>query len=134
MAQAGRDIYQRFELQVRTPKRRILLDAFLPAPDSLESSVAPQSPPSLPVPEMSTEEMSLYRPRERDEEPPAAEPKPRPRRKAAAPGKKKETPKSLQEEIAEFMNRDQAGLAPGDDLSASISSALDPNLEPEPKD
>jgi len=49
MAASGKDIYQRFELEVRTPKRRILLDAFLPAPESLPSSVTPQAPPPLPV-------------------------------------------------------------------------------------
>lgn len=131
MAASGKDLYQGFELQVRTPKKRTLLDAFLPAPESLESSVAPQAPPPLPVPEMSPEEMSFYRPRERDEEP-AEEPKPRARKKAAP--KKKETPKSLQDEIAEFMNRDGAGLAPDDDLGHSISSALDPKPDPEKKD
>ena len=132
MAASGKDIYQRFELLVRTPKRRILLDAFLPAPESLPSSVAPQALPPLPGPEMSPEEMNLYRPRERDEEPPAADPRPRTQRRKAAP-KKKEAAKSLQDEIAEFMNRDGAALAPEDDLSASISSALDPKPDPEKK-
>ena len=133
MAASGKDIYQRFELEVRTPKRRILLDAFLPAPESLPSSVAPQAPPPLPVPQMSPEEMNLYRPRERDEEPPAEDRGPRAQRRKAAP-KKKDAPKSLQDEVAEFMNRDGAGLAPDDDLSASISSALDPAPDPEKKD
>jgi hypothetical protein len=76
--------------------------------------------------------MNLYRPLERDEEPPAADPKPRTQRRKAAP-KKKEAAKSLQDEIAEFMNRDGAALAPEDDLSASISSALDPKPDPEKK-
>lgn len=133
MASPGRDIYQRFELQVRTPKKRTLLDAFLPAPESLESSVTPQAPPPLPVPEMSPEEMSFYRPRDRDDEP-EEEPKPRPKKKSASKKKRDEAPKSLQDEIAEFMNRDGAGLAPDDDLSASISSALDPKPDPEKKD
>jgi len=119
-----KDIYQRFELVVRTPKRRILLDAFLPAPQTLESSVTPKEVPPLPAPEMSPEEMNLYRPRERDDQEPAPEPKPRAKRKVAA--KKKETPKSLSEEIAEFMSRDQGALAPDDDLAASIDSALNP--------
>ncbi|MBI1950297.1 MAG: hypothetical protein HYS34_02920 [Acidobacteria bacterium] len=133
MAAPGKDIYQRFELEVRTPKRRILLDAFLPAPESLPSSVAPQAPPPLPVPEMSPEEMNLYRPREREEEPPAEDRRPRAPRRKSAP-KRKDAPKSLQDEIAEFMNRDGASLAPDDDLSASISSALDPGPDPEKKD
>jgi len=127
-----KDIYQRFELVVRTPKRRILLDAFLPAPGTLESSVTPKEPPPLPVPEMTPEEMNLYRPRERDEDETAPEPKPRPKRKTAA--KKKEAPMSLQDEIAEFMNRDRPALAPDDDLTASIDSALDPKTGPDKKD
>ena len=132
MAPSGRDIYQRFELQVRTPKKRALLDAFLPAPESLESSVAPQTPPPMPVPEMSPEEMSYYTSRrDRDDEAPIEEPKPRARKKVAP--KKKEVAKSLKDEIAEFMSRDGAGLAPDDDLSASISSALDPKPDPEKK-
>ena len=132
MGRDDKDIYQRFELVVRTPKRRILLDAFLPAPGTLESSVTPKEPPPLPIPEMTPEEMNLYRPRARDEEEPAPEPKPRARRKTAL--KKKEAPKSLQEEVAEFMKRDQTALAPDDDLTASINSALDPKLDPDKKD
>ncbi len=131
MGRDDKDIYQRFELVVRTPKRRILLDAFLPAPGSLESSVTLKEPPPLPVPEMTPEEMNLYRPRERDEDP-APEAKPRPKRKTAA--KKKEAPMSLQDEIAEFMNRDRPALAPDDDLTASIDSALDPKPGPDKKD
>ncbi len=131
MGRDDKDIYQRFELVVRTPKRRILLDAFLPAPGSLESSVTLKEPPPLPVPEMTPEEMNLYRPRERDEDP-APEPKPRPKRKTAV--KKKEAAMSLQDEVAEFMNRERPALAPDDDLTASIDSALDPKPGPDHKD
>ena len=131
MGRDDKDIYQRFELVVRTPKRRILLDAFLPAPGSLESSVTLKEPPPLPVPEMTPEEMNLYRPRERDEDP-APEAKPRPKRKTAV--KKKEAAMSLQDEVAEFMNRERPALAPDDDLTASIDSALDPKPGPDHKD
>ena len=133
MAASGKDLYQRFELLVRTPKKRTLLDAFLPSPETLESTVTPPEAAQLPVPEMSPEEMSLYRPRERDDEP-EEEPKPRPKKKVASKKKKEEAPKSLQDEIAEFMSRDGAGLAPDDDLGASISSALDPKPDPTKKD
>ncbi|HYS78746.1 MAG TPA: hypothetical protein VEO94_07890 [Candidatus Dormibacteraeota bacterium] len=131
MGRDDKDIYQRFELVVRTPKRRILLDAFLPAPGTLESSVTTKEPPPLPVPEMTPEEMNLYRPRERDEDP-APEAKPRPKRKTAV--KKKEAAMSLQDEVAEFMNRERPALAPDDDLTASIDSALDPKPGPDKKD
>ena len=125
-----KDIYQRFELQVRTPKKRILLDAFLPAPETLESTVAPQLPPPLPVPEMTPEEMNMFRRREPEYDEPA--PKPRPRKKAAS--RKKEEPRSLQDEIAEFMNRDRPALAPDDDLTALVDNALDPKRDPDKKD
>src|SRR5947208_16839955 len=116
MATDGKDIYQRFELQVRTPKKRALLDAFLPAPETLESSVAPRLPPPLPAPEMTVEEANMFRRREPEEGEPAPAPKARAKKKAVP--KKKEGSQSLQDEIAEFMNRDRPALAPDDDLSS----------------
>ena len=123
MAPDAKDIYQRFELQVRTPKKRILLDAFLPDPETLHPTVAPQAPPPIPVPDMTQEEINMFRRREPEDDEPAPAPKPRLRKKAA---KKKEEPKSLQDEIAEFMHRDQGALAPDDDLAALVDNALDP--------
>ena len=114
MPRDDRDLYQRFEAVVRTPKRRQLLDAFLPPPEAIESAVKPA--PAPPPPEIPPEEIGLFRRRDEDEEPPP--PKPRPKRRAESQ-KKKETPKTLQEEIDEFMKRDRAGL--------------DPNLDPEPE-
>jgi hypothetical protein len=116
---AGRsdlDIYQRFELEVRTPKRRLLLDAFLPSPDALPSTVAPPPPPP-PLPGVSEEEAGLLS-RLGAREPEEA-PAPKSRQKAAQPAKSKKkrepaTPKTLQEEIAEFMNRDGGALVPDD--------------------
>src|SRR5262245_33852369 len=131
MAADGKDLYQRFELAVRTPKTRTLLDAFLPAPDTLESSVAPEVPLPLPVPEMTVEEANMFRRRERDEEEEPA-PKPRPKKKVAAKKKEPES-KSLQDEIAEFMSRDRPALAPDDDLSSLLDHALDPNTDPDKK-
>jgi hypothetical protein len=114
MPRDDRDLYQRFEAAVRTPKRRLLLDAFLPPPEAIESAV---KPPPAPAPaEIPPEEAGLYRLRDEDDEPPPP-PKARPKRRAA-PAKKKESPKTLEEEIAEFMKRDHPGL--------------DPNLDPEP--
>ena len=128
MAPDPKDIYQRFELQARTPKKRILVDAFLPAPETLAPTVAPQAPSPLPVPDMTQEEINMFRRREPEDDAPA--PKPRPRKKAA---KKKEEPKSLQDEIAEFMHRDQTALAPDDDLAALVDNALDPKPDPDKK-
>jgi hypothetical protein len=115
------DIYQRFELEVRTPKRRLLLDAFLPSPDALPSVVAPPPPPP-PLPGVSEEEAGLLArlgPREPEEPPP-----PRRRHKSAEPAKARkkrqpEKPRTLQEEIDEFMNRDGTALAPDDEPDRS---------------
>ena len=128
MGPETKDIYQRFELQARTPKKRILVDAFLPAPETLAPTVAPQAPSPLPVPDMTQEEINMFRRREPEDDAPA--PKPRSRKKTA---KKKEEPKSLQDEIAEFMHRDQSALAPDDDLAALVDNALDPKPDPDKK-
>ena len=128
MGPETKDIYQRFELQARTPKKRILVDAFLPAPETLAPTVAPQAPSPLPVPDMTQEEINMFRRREPEDDAPA--PKPRSRKNAA---KKKEEPKSLQDEIAEFMHRDQSALAPDDDLAALVDNALDPKPDPDKK-
>lgn len=110
------DLYQRFELEVRTPSRRLLVDAFLPAPDALPSAVAPAPPPPPMI--FQTDELGALARLDLDEEP---EPRPKARRRAAAPKKKKEAevaerPMSLQEEIAEFMGRGRTALAPDEDV------------------
>ena len=116
---ADRDLYQRFELEVRMPARRLLIDAFLPAPDALPSAVAPVAPPPPPI--FQTDEMSLLAGLDRDEEP---APKPKPKKRAAAKKKKEaeEAPLSLQEEIAEFMSRGKTALAPEDEVFPSPAS------------
>src|SRR5206468_8870610 len=123
MTAERKDLYERFELQVTTPKKRILLDAFLPAPETLEPTVAPQAPPPLPVSDMTPEEINMFRRREPEEEEPAPKPKPRPRKK---PAKKQEEFRSLQDEVADVMKRDRPALAPDDDLPALVDHALDP--------
>ena len=132
MAPESTDIYQRFELQVRTPKKRLLIDAFLPPPESLEPTVAPQLPPPLPVPDMTVEEINMFRRREPEDDEPAPAPKPRSKKKPLAK-KKKEESMSLQDEVAEFMSRDRPALAPDDDLSALVDNALDPKPDPNKK-
>jgi hypothetical protein len=121
----GKDLYEQLELEVRTPKKRLLLDAFLPDPATLPSVVTPPPPPA---PVMTPEEAQFFAHREeRDEEPPA-EPKPR-RKVKAAPPKKKEAPKTLQEEIAEFMNRDRPALAPDEEIESPPKTAPDTKAE-----
>ena len=49
LTSSGIDIYQRFELEVLTPKKHLLVDSFLPSPESLPSTVTPLPPPPLPA-------------------------------------------------------------------------------------
>ena len=112
-----RDLYQRFELEVRTPKKRLLVDAFLPAPETLPSAVAPAPPPPPAV--FQTDELGALGRLDEEEEP---KPRPRPRKRVAAKKKDADAPErslSLQEEIAEFMNRGGTALAPEDDSPSS---------------
>lgn len=117
LTSSGIDIYQRFELEVRTPKKHLLVDSFLPSPESLPSTVTPLPPPPLPaVSEEESDFMARLEARERESEP---EPK---RKKASGTKKKKKTvegAKSLQEEVEEFMNSGHRALASDDDLDPS---------------
>ena len=111
------DIYQRFELELRTPRKRLLVDAFLPSPDSLPSTVIPPPPPPLPA--VSEEEAGFIARLEAREPEPAPEPT---RKKVSGTKKKKklvERPKSLQEEVEEFMNSGRQALFPDDDPDPS---------------
>jgi hypothetical protein len=125
------DLFQRFEREVRTPRRPLLLDAFLPDASAIPSVFAPPPPPPSTVEADALPEFDDPAP-VRDPEPEPTEPPRRAaRRKRAEPPPKKESPKSLEQEIAEFMNRDQRGPSPDDDLS-TFATSLDPNLDPEP--
>ncbi len=104
------DLYERFEREIRTPRTRLLLDAFLPAAEDLASAI----PPPLPAPAADPEEARGVVQQLRAEDPlPEPEPAPAPPRNRKRPAQ--EPSKSLQEEIEEFMNRDGAALAPDPD-------------------
>lgn len=133
MGDEARDLYRRFELEVRAPKKRIALDAFLPDPATLPSAVAAPAPP--PLPEMPPEEAHFFQRRDEEEaEPP---PPPRPKKKTkAAPAKRQESPMSLQEEVAEFMNRGRSAYAPDENLDGAAPGkpAAPPDAAPAPDD
>jgi len=112
----SQDLFMRFEREVRTPKERLLVDAFLPPaeaiPSALRRPAAPRPVPE-PAPEpapgpdfTSTMTGARHRPDDGPEDPPAPPPRRRPARRAAEPEK------SLEEEIAEFMSRSSRALAP----------------------
>ena len=113
------DIYQRFELEIRKPRKQLLLDAFLPPAESLPSTVAPPPPPPLPA--VSEEEANLFSRLDAREEP---EPEQKPRRKPTKGGKARKKTESgrqmtLQEEIDEFMSSDRHALVPDEDPEKS---------------
>ena len=129
----AQELYQRFEIEVRTPKRRLLIDALLPDPSTIPSSLpVVQAPPPVAAEDLGF----LGRDRIADRDPEPGEERPRPRKKAKpAPARRKEGPKSLEEEVAEFMNRDRpSALAPdvdepgpGRGSTSGSSSSSDPS-------
>jgi hypothetical protein len=103
MSERSGDIFQRLEQEVRTHKTPLLVDAFLPPLEELPATVIPPPEPTF---EGIAEERGCLQSGRGDD--PAEKPAPR-RRRAA---KESEPPKTLREEIAEFMTRDGAALAP----------------------
>jgi hypothetical protein len=114
MSDPSLDLYLRFERELRTPRRRLLVDAFLPPVETIESAVPPPPPPPEPFAEPTRGVVQQLR----GEDPvPVPEPRPRRRRRRDAA----EPHRSLQQEIDEFMNRDGTALAPD----------VDPERDPE---
>ncbi len=101
------DLFQRFERTIRTPRRRLLIDAFLPPPETIASAI----PPPVPAFSAGTAEQSGFVQQLREKEPslpPAEKPRMRKPRRQPAPT----ASQSLQDEIEEFLNRDGSALAP----------------------
>ena len=113
----AQELYTLLEREVRSPREKLPLDAFLPHPDTIVSAIAaPAMPAPLPdVPEPvpgAALRQILGAPAPGEETPAEAAPQPR-RRKRAAPTDERE--KSLEEEVAEFMSRSTRALAPDPD-------------------
>ena len=109
----AQELYTLLEREVRTPRERLPLDAFLPSADAILSAiarpVAPAPPPDAPEPVPGAALRQILGAPGPDEEMPAEPPRP-PRRRRNAPVN--EPQKSLEEEVAEFMNRSNRALAP----------------------
>ena len=112
----GPDLFERFETEVRTPKEPLLVDAFLPQPASIPSSLrraaAPRPAPEAAAAAEPDYSATLSGARERadqTEEAPAPRPRRRPAKRPAQPEK------SLEDEIAEFMSIRGGALAPDSD-------------------
>lgn len=103
------DLYERLERELRTPGERLLLDAFLPDPASIPSALArPPAPEPVPGSEVGLFGSEGPTARERQTEEPVPKRRPRPRKTA-------EPQRSLEEEIADFMNQRGTALAPDTD-------------------
>jgi hypothetical protein len=109
----AQELYTLLEREVRSPKDRLPLDAFLPAADAILSAiarpVAAPPPPEAPEPAPGAALRQILGAPGPEEEMPA-EPPPPPRRRRCAPATERE--KSLEEEVAEFMSRSSRALAP----------------------
>jgi hypothetical protein len=109
------DLYARLERELRTPAERLLLDAFLPAPETIPSALHRPAPPAPVADPSSAAEGGLFaggeravaRDREVEEEQ-APRRKPRPRKTA-------EPQRSLEEEIQDFLSLRGTALAPDTD-------------------
>jgi hypothetical protein len=109
----AQELYTLLEREVRTPREKLPLDAFLPAADAILSAiarpVAAPPPPDAPEPAPGAAlRQILGAPAPAEETP--AEPPPTPRRRRSAQAA--EPQKSLEEEVAEFMNSSSRALAP----------------------
>jgi hypothetical protein len=114
---AAQDLYTLLEKEIRTPKERLPIDAFLPKADAIVSAiarpVAPPPPAESPEPVPGSALRQILGAPGPDEETPAGEAPapPRRRRRNAV----QEPQKSLEEEVAEFMSRSNNALAPDPD-------------------
>jgi hypothetical protein len=116
------ELFRRLEREIRTPKERLPIDAFLPSVEALPTQF-PDPPPSK-VPVQSREVGALQ---DSDD---ARQQRRRVRRdKKAAPADPSQ-PIKLEDEIQEFMNRDKReGTSP--DEIAEFLGGYDPTEVPE---
>ncbi|HMC82671.1 MAG TPA: hypothetical protein VKL61_05515 [Candidatus Polarisedimenticolia bacterium] len=115
------EVFRKLEREVRTPREKLPIDAFLPSLDSLPTDF-PDPPPSrltVQVREMGNasdmEQEKRERRRQRRTRKPAAEPA---------------APKNIEEEINEFINRDKPEGNQEEDYSDFLGG-FDPSEIPE---
>ena len=109
----AQELYTLLEREVRSPREKLPLDAFLPAANSILSAIArpiaAPPPPEAPDPAPGAALRQILGAPGPEEET-AAGPPPPPRRRRSAPVNERE--KSLEEEVAEFMKSSNRALAP----------------------
>jgi hypothetical protein len=121
------DLFRRLERELRTPRERLPIDAFLPPAETLPTEFPDPPPSALPseVRELGTVADAEEERRERRR-------RQRRIRKAAAPEAPPEAPKKLEEEIQEFINRDRPPGTRPEELSEFLGG-FDPSDIPEEK-
>lgn len=114
------ELFRRLERAVRTPRERLPIDAFLPPPEELPTEFADPPPPQLGhVREMGATPEEERAARER-----------RRRRRVKKPATTETAPRSLEDEIHDFINRDKPEGLSEDDLS-DFQGGFDPTQIPE---
>jgi len=120
------ELFRRLEREVRTHGEALPIDAFLPSPDALPTEFPDPPPPSLPAEarEMGSVSDAEEAKRERRKQ--------RRGRKTRPPGDPAESPKKLEDEIQEFLNRDRPPGTRPEELSEFLDS-IDLSGDPEKK-
>ena len=121
------ELFRRLERDVRTPAEALPIDAFLPSPDTLPTEF-PDPPPST-LPAQAREMGSLS-----DAEEAKRERRKQRRTRKARPAEvqAEESPRKLQDEVQEFLNRDRPPGTRPEELSEFLDS-IDLNGESEKK-
>ena len=116
------ELFRRLELEIRTPKERLPIDAFLPPVEALPTQFPDPPPSKIPVQsrevggsEESDEARRERRKVRRDKKPAPADPS---------------QPIKLEDEIQEFMNRDKKEGTTPDEI-AEFLGGFDPTEVPE---
>ena len=120
------ELFRRLELEVRTPGEALPIDAFLPSPDTLPTEFPDPPPSSLPA---QAREMGSLSDAEEEKRERRKQRRGRKTRPAGAPA---ESPKKLEDEIQEFLNRDRPPGTRPEELSEFLDS-IDLSEDPEKK-
>ena len=116
------ELFRRLEKEIRAPKERLPIDAFLPAAEALPTQF-PDPPPS----KVAAESREMGASEDSDEE---RRKRRRVRREKKAAPADASQPIKLEDEIQEFMNRDKReGTSP--DEIAEFLGGFDPSETPE---
>jgi hypothetical protein len=115
------DVFRKLEREVRTPREKLPIDAFLPSPDTLPTDF-PDPPPSRLTAQVRELGISSDAGQERRER--------RRQRRTQKPAAEPAAPKNIEEEISQFINRDKPEGPQEDDFSDFLGG-FDPSEIPD---